>query len=292
MAQHWDQQYKTHGHTGYSDDRLYRYDQPLRMRFVRSAISRIVREMGESKSALDIGCGSGDVMQELRKVNLSVLGVDVSSVAVESTNRRFANDPNVSALILDLESERPFPHKFDLVTSITVLQHIADDSLPSVLAALRDGLTPGGRIIAFEIAPNEATKSTAQLNQVFERSHDIWKKVFDNAGLQLLRTSTYAPLGPTAIHRFERSVDSIVGSLRQTPPDLSSEPADQLAGTRSGFKKRLMSTFYKSARVSILAACWPLDYIFKLSMPDSQAYYRMFELRATSQMRDQEPTQL
>ena len=80
-AEDWDAQYKSHGHTGYANDQLYRYDQPLRMRFVRSAIRRVTIELSTPRFALDIGSGSGDVMDELRAVNLIDIGAILVSVS-------------------------------------------------------------------------------------------------------------------------------------------------------------------------------------------------------------------
>jgi 2-polyprenyl-3-methyl-5-hydroxy-6-metoxy-1,4-benzoquinol methylase len=280
----WDSQYESHGHTGYADNRLYRYDQPLRMRFVRSSIRRVVGKLSTPKFSLDIGSGSGDVMAELHATNLNVQGVDISHSAVESANRRFQNDPDVTAELIDLQSWRPKEEHFDLITSITVLQHIDDLALPTVLENLRKALTQHGRMLVLEIAPNSATTPAAKLNGVIERSSTRWETIFVDAKFEIMSDHKYAPIGPLAIHKFERVVDSITG-VGHTPE--STAESEETTSTKTSLKQRLLRTLFQTSRAAILAAFWPFDYVFKLSMPDSKAYYRLYELKPASENRDQ-----
>jgi SAM-dependent methyltransferase len=247
------------------------------MRFVRAAIRRVANELRESGFALDIGSGSGDVMAELRAVKLNVLGVDISPLAVNSVNHRFADDPKAVAETIDLESWKPTVGQFNIVTSITVLQHINDDAIPGVLANLRDCLTPEGVFLVMEIAPINTISADDQLSEVNERSATEWKTAFETAGLEIVHESTYAPLGPFAIHRFERLVDSVVSGLRKP----SARPGfDALTfDDKRSPKRRLLGALIRTIRASILGLCWPFDYGLHLQMHKSLAYYRLFELK-------------
>jgi SAM-dependent methyltransferase len=256
------------------------------MRFVRSAIRKATGELPEPHFALEVGCGSGDVIAELRAVNLNVHGVDISSTAVDSVNRRFKADSDVSAEVVDLQSWQPTEAHFDLITSITVLQHIDDSSLPDVLRHLRSGLAPDGRMLVLETAPVIASTTAKLQTGVNERSATEWEEVFESAGLEIIRQQTYAPFGPIAIHKVERIVGSITGAGRA--PAASTESTTQITGSNQGFKRRILSALFRVSRSSILALCWPFDYVLRLNMPESTANYRLYELKSTSSSNDQQ----
>ena len=85
---YWNSTFDFVGHTGYQDQSIYKYEQPLRMRFVRKVLGLFIQK---DANALDIGCGSGDVIAVLREHGSRVLGIDISDTAVESTRIRFSN---------------------------------------------------------------------------------------------------------------------------------------------------------------------------------------------------------
>jgi ubiquinone/menaquinone biosynthesis C-methylase UbiE len=250
------------------------------MRFVRSAIRKAIGELPQPHFALEVGCGSGDVIAELRAVNLNVHGIDISSTAVDSVNRRFKDDSDASAEVVDLQSWQPTEAHFDLITSITVLQHIDDSFLPDVLRHLRSGLAPDGRMLVLETAPVIASTTAKMQTGVNERSATEWENIFESAGLEIIRQQTYAPFGQFAIQKIERIVGSITGA--------STESTTQTTGSNPGFKRRILSALFRVSRSSILALCWPFDYVLQLNMPESKANYRLYELKSTSSGNDQQ----
>ena len=144
---------------------------PVRLGFVRAAIdahwrgdSRGVRPLA-GKRALDVGCGAGLLCEPLARLGAAVTGVDAAAeniavAADHATGAGLAIDyrcGDVSALGL---------RGFDLVTSLEVLEHVADPA--AFIAALRAALAPGGLLILS--TPNRTARSRLLLVEAAERS--------------------------------------------------------------------------------------------------------------------------
>lgn len=129
----WDEWHKKHGHTGFGDKLLYKYDQPLRLRAIDKALSQL--KIAGNIRALDIGCGTGDIVALLQKRDFNVTGIDISKEVIKTAKKRFSGDANVKLFCCKIE-DMCFPlYSFDLVTSVTVLQHITNER--SFLTAVR-----------------------------------------------------------------------------------------------------------------------------------------------------------
>ncbi len=137
---------------------------PVRMAFVRDAIDRhwggdrVGRIPLAGKRALDVGCGGGLVCEPLARLGADVTGIDAAaeSIAVAKAHAaamRLAIDYHsgeLSSLALGL---------FDVVTSMEVLEHVADK--PAFVAQLAGHLAPGGLLVLS--TPNRTPASRALL---------------------------------------------------------------------------------------------------------------------------------
>jgi 2-polyprenyl-6-hydroxyphenyl methylase / 3-demethylubiquinone-9 3-methyltransferase len=116
------------------------------------------------KLALDVGCGAGLLCEPLARLGAAVTGVDAAAenVAVAKAHAQqmgLAIDyrcGDVGALGLK---------DFELVTSMEVLEHVADK--PIFLAALASALKPDGLMILS--TPNRTAKSRLLLVEGAER---------------------------------------------------------------------------------------------------------------------------
>lgn len=102
-----------------------------KMRWVRRVLERLPRD----SRIVDLGCGEGILVEELRSEGYDALGVDLNyeSEAVtrdDITNTRF-------------EGER-----FDVVLCLDVLEHLQFEDQVKALAEIHRLLRPGGRLIA------------------------------------------------------------------------------------------------------------------------------------------------
>jgi 2-polyprenyl-6-hydroxyphenyl methylase/3-demethylubiquinone-9 3-methyltransferase len=170
---------------------------PVRLGFVRQAIdaqwagdSRNRRPLA-GKRALDVGCGAGLLCEPLARLGATVTGVDAAaeSIAVARDHAQamgFSSPGSVRPELVEGHQARPTRERastgsartevgsisylsgelaslnlgqFDLVTSMEVLEHVADK--PAFLAQLAAQLAPGGLLILS--TPNRTLASRALL---------------------------------------------------------------------------------------------------------------------------------
>jgi 2-polyprenyl-6-hydroxyphenyl methylase/3-demethylubiquinone-9 3-methyltransferase len=133
---------------------------PVRLQFLRAAVDAHwggdpegVRPLA-GKRALDVGCGAGLLTEPLARLGADVTGVDAAAenVAVaraHAAGAGLAIDYRAGELAaLDLG-------RFDLVTAMEVLEHVADKA--AFVAELTRHLAPGGLLVLS--TPNRTARS-------------------------------------------------------------------------------------------------------------------------------------
>jgi 2-polyprenyl-6-hydroxyphenyl methylase / 3-demethylubiquinone-9 3-methyltransferase len=143
---------------------------PVRLAFIRAAVDahwggdpRLVKPLA-GKRALDVGCGAGLLCEPLARLGAEVTGVDAAAenVAAATHHAVGAGLPvtyhhgELAALALG---------KFDLVTSMEVIEHVADKAL--FAGQLADHLADGGLMVLS--TPNRTTRSRLLLVEGAER---------------------------------------------------------------------------------------------------------------------------
>lgn len=143
---------------------------PVRLGFIRAAIdvhwgtdSRGVRPLA-GKRALDVGCGAGLLCEPLARLGAAVTGVDAAeeNIAVASAHAAGGGLEidyrcgEIGALGLT---------GFDLVTSMEVIEHVADKA--AFVNALAGTLAPGGLMVLS--TPNRTAKSRLLMVEGAER---------------------------------------------------------------------------------------------------------------------------
>ncbi|MGF0117592.1 class I SAM-dependent methyltransferase [Promicromonospora sp. Marseille-Q5078] len=107
--------------------------------------------------ALDVGCGTGTLVDRLRREAVEVVGLDVDAPMVEVTRARFADDPSVTVhhgSFLDL----PADGSSDVVTMVASLHHM---ELEPALRHAAGVLAPGGRLLVVGLARIGARRDLA-----------------------------------------------------------------------------------------------------------------------------------
>ncbi len=107
----------------------------------REILASVVRHhVRPGASILDVGCGTGFVLEELRK-DYDVHGIDDAEIAV-----RFCHEKGLDFVERGVLGQSPLSRpSFDLIMFLDVIEHIDDDV--GVLRAARELLAPGGSVL-------------------------------------------------------------------------------------------------------------------------------------------------
>lgn len=143
---------------------------PVRLGFLREAIdqhwpgdSRSVRPLA-GRRALDVGCGAGLLCEPLARLGAAVTGVDAAAENIAVARTHAAG----GGLAIDYRcgdvAELGLAG-FDLVTSMEVIEHVADKA--AFVAALASALAPGGLMVLS--TPNRTAQSKLLLVEGAER---------------------------------------------------------------------------------------------------------------------------
>src|SRR3954451_24524074 len=122
---------------------------PVRLKYIRDQIDQhwqcdeCRRTPLEGKSALDVGCGAGLVAEPLARLGAKVTGLDASPELIAVAREHAA----ARGLAIDYRAGdvQALDGQFDLVTSMEVIEHVADPA--AFLNALAAHLAPGGLMI-------------------------------------------------------------------------------------------------------------------------------------------------
>jgi 2-polyprenyl-3-methyl-5-hydroxy-6-metoxy-1,4-benzoquinol methylase len=136
-------------------------------------------------SLLDVGCGDGRFLYEVRKVfsHVYLAGIDISERAVGFA--RILN-PDVHYMMGDLADKNITGKKFDVITAIEVLEHIAPEKLPVFLEGLHFSLEIKGML--FLTVPSKNVRVRSKHYQHFDIAHlqEILNPYFEIAGRYFL----------------------------------------------------------------------------------------------------------
>ena len=133
---------------------------PVRLGFVREAIdahwgsdSRSLKPLA-GKRALDVGCGAGLLAEPMARLGADMTGVDAASENIAAA-RAHAAGSGLTIDYRDGELASLGLGTFDLVTSMEVIEHVADKA--AFIAGLAAHLAPGGLMVLS--TPNRTPQS-------------------------------------------------------------------------------------------------------------------------------------
>lgn len=181
---------------------------PVRLAYIRAAIDRhwpgddrAFRPLA-GRRALDVGCGAGLLAEPLARLGATVTGLDAAPENIAAASAHAATQ----GLAIDYSAtpvEDMAQGDFDLVTSMEVIEHVADPA--AFVAALASKLAPDGLMILS--TPNRTPLSRLAMITIGESiggipkgTHD-WHKfitpdeltaLLDDAGLDVTDSSGLA----------------------------------------------------------------------------------------------------
>jgi SAM-dependent methyltransferase len=142
---------------------------------------------------LDVGCGVARWSLRLAHLGYQVTGIDLSPTMVEIARARAAAVGEDCEFQVGDVCELALGGKFDLILSVTVLQHVVDASAArAAIGKLAAHLLPGGRLVLLEAAPPH--RASRCENFAFRvRPVQWYHDALRDAGLQLLATTGVDP---------------------------------------------------------------------------------------------------
>jgi 2-polyprenyl-6-hydroxyphenyl methylase / 3-demethylubiquinone-9 3-methyltransferase len=153
---------------------------PVRLGFVRATMDRHFGSDPNGlkplagKSALDVGCGAGLLCEPLARLGAKVTGVDAAPENIEAA----AAHAGLGGLVIDYRAGELAEQrlgKFDLVTSMEVVEHVTDPA--AFIAGLAAHLKPDGQMILS--TPNRTAASRLFLVEAAERLGQVPRGTHD-----------------------------------------------------------------------------------------------------------------
>ncbi len=201
---YWNERARKNGHTGWNDLVIYYYDQKVRLNTIDYILKRTMLNRGGL--SLDYGCGSGDFCKVFSKYFSEVMATDISEIVLSSAKK---NNKNSNVIFVALD-DTIFDNDYDLILSITVLQHILNDKdLEKLLGKFAKSLKEkNGKIILLEsIAINEM--DTMENDYLKIRSSKKLLEIIKNSGLTVESCyDFYNPLAKNSL-KFKKLYNNV-----------------------------------------------------------------------------------
>ncbi|MFC1678586.1 class I SAM-dependent methyltransferase, partial [Patescibacteria group bacterium] len=116
------------------------------------------------KKILDIGCGAGALLSELKK-NSECFGIDKSPLAIKFCRKRSLNNIKYG----DATNIPYEDHKFDLVLALDIIEHVQNDD--QAIGEIKRVLRPDGKAIIFVPVFNFLWSKTDEISNHYRRYH-------------------------------------------------------------------------------------------------------------------------
>ena len=194
---------------------------------------------------LDLGCGVGRWSFALAPFVKRVVGADVSpkmiSLARKLKLAKGKKAGNINFVRARVE-KLPFPgDSFDLITSVTVLQHVRENSISRAVGEITRVCKLGGFICILE-----STSEKSRSAYLHPRSAQEWKALFEKRGCRLVRQRQVSLFPFHALFSVPSSIASKIGAK------------EKKHGKKAG-KIMLLREFYKIFKTVVLWVSLPFD---------------------------------
>ena len=140
-----------------------------------------------------------------------IVGVGISEDVLSLAKQRFNGVGNVELRQGTVFEALRANETFDLITSVTVLQHhVTDAELLLALSKIKACLKHGGTFIALEISIQNRQEDLVMKHDdipyLIERSGESWRRLFEQVGFELQPSPAMPQLGIFALRKFASAI--------------------------------------------------------------------------------------
>ena len=210
--------------------------------------------------ARDVGCGAGRWCRLLSSQGYEVTGVDLQEDLLVRNRQRTPEVRFVSGSLQEFSSASPF----DLITTVTVLQHNPPEDQDRMIAHMRRLLVQGGHALVLENISDQDV-------HVFANTIEGWTDRFARAAFRrkqirrydfspLLRADRFIALSARGLARLPRRV------LEGDAPEPSRDPGAPVRPAANGIRRMV-----GAARNSMLRVCAAGDSVVEWALVEANA---------------------
>jgi len=251
----WNGRFRMYGHTGDADSLLYVYDQPQRLRAIEKSLSRCGILINTDTRILDIGCGTGDLIDRFVKfANPEITGIDISDATLSFTRKRFATNRKVRLFFMGVE-EMDFPsNSFDLAIGINVLQHIiGEEAFLKAVKNMVRVIRAGGYLFVMDFSPVKV-EVRKPAPYVIIRTRQEYVEAFEGSGCKFISEFGLPRIGV----RIYRKINNVITQLKRSRNSQKMNVKTPLPKNEQGFSAK--SRFAYTMRVILLKLARHFDH--------------------------------
>jgi ubiquinone/menaquinone biosynthesis C-methylase UbiE len=146
----------------------------------------------ETSVIADLGCGTGQLAEEMAPYVARVIGVDNSTAMLKTARKRTAELPNVDLRTGELRSLPILDGECDAAMLLLALTYVADPAV--VLKEAARILKPGGRVVVVDLLPHDRDDFRRQMDQQsMGFASEQMQKMMISAGFRETRVRSLPP---------------------------------------------------------------------------------------------------
>lgn len=164
-----------------------------------------LKHLGDRRRVVEIGCSLGVVSEAFGQLpELSYLGIDIDTGAVDHARRRLSGYSNLSFSTKTMGELADQGFEFDYVLFANILHHVDDATAVTLISDAMRLVAPGGRMVLIE--PDILRKSD---NMYIRFLHRLERGEYRRPPAELDHLLAAAGAVPTNFYSEDVSIDSI-----------------------------------------------------------------------------------
>jgi len=208
---------------------------------------------------LDVGCGNGIWAIKNAKDKAEVTAVDISEECIKAAEEKNKVYDTTVQFKVSKAEDIDFPdEQFDIVYSITVLQHIpTQEKLEQAVFKMIKTTKKEGRICILEKAPLENTQS--DVDHITIRTKQEWIDLFNKHGTVFIKEKAMPQVGYGLLRWYDRVIAFLLRKFARKILEESKQEKKEYSATNE--EKSIKIKIYNLGKKIILVFSWPIDHL-------------------------------